>query len=404
MSSASSQPGVPRRKVLVVDDEPNVLHGIRRTLYKVRGQWGLLEAGSGEEAIEILDVESIDVLLCDLQLPGVDGSQVLSYASKVQPAAVRILFSGGDLDDLVLASTKHAHQFLLKPAQPHQLLERLESAAELQRSLEDERLMKVVSRCGDLPALPDLYLRVQREMESPQATVTSVGAILAADAAMSLRLLRAANSALARPRQEVTTVVQAVSLLGLDTVCALIIAADLFESPAPEVRTLESLWKHSMEVAACAQALAKHERLDQRHQNLAFLAGTLHDVGELVLHARLGQEYAELVQQADAAGTTLEEAQRQHLGATHAQVGAYLLSLWGMPVEVVRAVAASHGPSEHAGDELMPLLVHFADVFVTRAMPTAGPPHARLNTGWMTRRGATRRVADWRKVCADALA
>ena len=405
MSDTICQPGAPRRKVLVVDDDPSILHGLRRTLYAVRGQWALLEAGSGEEAIEILDAESIDVLLCDLlQSPGVDGRQVLSHAWQVQPTAVRILFSGGSQDELVLASTGHAHQFLLKPAQPHKLLERMKAAAELRGLLGDEGLVRLVSRCGNLPTLPNLYLRVQREMESPRGTVTSVGAILAEDAGMSLRLLRTANSALAGPRREVTTAVQAVSLLGLDVVCALILAADLFEPPAPGALPLEPLWKHSMQVAACAQALAKHERLDQRHQDLAFLAGTLHDVGELVLHARLGQEYAKLVQQADAAGAPLEEAEREHLGATHAQVGAYLLGLWGMPTEVVHAVAASHGPPEQAEDELMALLIHFADVFVGRAIPAAGTQHASLHKDWIARRGATRRLAAWREVCAGAMA
>lgn len=399
-----AQASAPRLKILVVDDEPNVLQGLRRTLHGVRERWEVIEAKSGADAMEILDSQTVDVLLCDLHMPHVDGRQVLSHAWQMQPTAVRILFSGGAQDDLALASTGHAHQFLLKPTQPQKLLERLAVAAELRRSLADERLVRIVSRCGDLPTLPGLYLRVQREVESAQGTLTSVGAILAEDPGMSVRLLHAANSALLGARQEVTSVVQAVSLLGLDLVCALLLAADLFESPAPGPLPLEPLWTHSLQVAACARALAKHERLDQRLQNLAFLAGTLHDVGELVLHAGLGPEYAKLVRVSEAEGAPIEDVERKHLGATHAQVGAYLLGLWGMPEAVVRAVAAGHGLAEHARDELMPLLVHFSDVFVGRAMPSAAAPHARLDRNWMGRRDAAKRLASWREVCAAVVA
>ena len=104
-----------RRRILYVDDEPKILDGLRRMLYPMRHQWDMAFAQSGQEALDILEGESFDVIVTDIRMSGMDGSQLLREAAERYPHMVRIVLSGQAGDETILRSVRHAHQYLPKP-------------------------------------------------------------------------------------------------------------------------------------------------------------------------------------------------------------------------------------------------------------------------------------------------
>jgi putative nucleotidyltransferase with HDIG domain len=120
---------------------------------------------------------------------------------------------------------------------------------------------------------------------------------------------------------------------------------------------LEALWQHSLEVATTARALALYEKMPQAKADEAFLAGMLHDVGKVVFATRA-------VPMPDGSPASVEEAVAQ-MNSHHAEVGAYLLGLWGFPNPIIEAVAFHHAPSQTGGEGLcLPKLIHIADRLV----------------------------------------
>jgi putative nucleotidyltransferase with HDIG domain len=145
----------------------------------------------------------------------------------------------------------------------------------------------------------------------------------------------------------------------LDTLGALVLGHGVFKSGVAtglEGFSLERLWQHSLDVAATARAVALCEQYPKEKADEAFLGGMLHDVGKIVFATRLAA--------ATDGAVSVQEAFAQ-MEACHAEVGAYLLGLWGFPNPIVAAVAFHEAPSQAVGEALaLPHLIHIADRLV----------------------------------------
>jgi putative nucleotidyltransferase with HDIG domain len=177
---------------------------------------------------------------------------------------------------------------------------------------------------------------------------------------MTANVIKLVNSAFFGTRQPIGTADRAVAYLGLDTIGALVLGHGVFKSGVTtdmEGFSLEELWQHSLDVAAAARTVALYEKLPRAHVEQAFLAGMLHDVGKVVYATRRPRA-------TDSPNLSGEEAFAQ-MEAHHAEVGAYLLGLWGFPTSIVEAVAFHHSPTQTAADGLtLAALVHIADRLV----------------------------------------
>ena len=149
-----------------------------------------------------------------------------------------------------------------------------------------------------------------------------------------------------------------------------------------------------------ARKIAEAEGLPYSIGDQAFLAGLLHDVGKLLLATSFNHQYRQVRQALQKVLLADWEVEKKVLNCTHAEVGAYLLSLWGLPDSVVEAVAWHHRPGEKPGADLDPVaLVHFANA-VDHA---AQIPPALLEVGWLDRPfldklGLNERFAQWREL------
>jgi HD-like signal output (HDOD) protein len=161
------------------------------------------------------------------------------------------------------------------------------------------------------------------------------------DAALASRVLQLANSPCYGSPRSVLDVSAALERLGVPTLRHLAFTLDVratFPVRSLPARALEDLERHSRLTARIARQLVD----DPQEADAAFLGGLLHDCGKLVLLDRLPEVFREAVARARRSGRPVQEEERALLGVGHAEIGAYLLGLWGLPDPVVEAVAFHH--------------------------------------------------------------
>lgn len=352
-----------KNRILFVDDEPNLLEALRRILRDMRPQWEMEFAASAQQALDLLAGNPFDVVVTDMRMPGMDGCQLLEKVKLERPQMVRIILSGHSDRSLILSSVGLAHQFLSKPCDIETLKATISRACAMQELLTDEFLIKIVSGIDSLPSLPSLYEEVVEEVNSEEGTLERIAEIIAKDAGMSAKLLQLVNSAFFGLPAKVTSVHRAVSLLGTETIKTLVLSVKIFSQfDRPGLPSVSRLWEHSLYTGMMARSIAAQQDLRQNHIDEAFTAGLLHDVGKLILLEKLPDKSAEASRLSVAAGRPIWEAEQSVFGTTHAQVGAYLIGLWGLSETLVKATAFHHSPGKSSDRSFSPLTaVHLAD-------------------------------------------
>lgn len=393
-----------KKRVFFVDDETMVLQGLQRMLRPMRNDWDMEFIESGTAALERMAAAPADVVVSDMRMPGMNGAQLLTEVMKRFPKTVRIILSGHADHELVLKAVGSTHQYLHKPCEPELLKATVQRAVALGDSLENEQVKSLVAQMSRLPSLPTVYLRVVDELQSSDASLARVGEVIAQDVGMSAQVLKLVNSAFFGLRRRVANAVDAVNYLGLDTIKALVLSLHTFsqyESTDLGGISLVALRNHSLLTAACAKHIARLENADAKLVDEAFVGGLLHDTGKLVLAANFSQPYARAMKLARDGGLSFTAAENGVFACTHADVGGYLLGLWGLPVPVVECVSYHHHPNRTLEDHFSPLTaVHVANVLAYKLDREAfAGSRPQLNTEYLTRVGVMGRVASWEESC-----
>jgi len=337
-----------------------------------------------------------------------DGETLLREVTERRPEMVRIALSGQCDAETVLRSVGGAHRFLAKPCDGRTLVDVIRRACALRELLAHPGLKKVVSSVRSLPSLPSLYLEVVAALKSPDTSVRDVAQIIAKDMAMLAKILQLVNSAFFGMSQPISSPEQAVSILGLKMIKALVLTFQLFsqfDRTKLNGFAIEAVAQHSMATGALARRITLTRTRDRHTLDDALTAGLLHDVGKILLADRLPEEYAEARSLAQSEQRPAPEAETERLGADHAAVGAYLLGLWGLPDAIVEAVAYHHRPSECCHQEFAALTaVHAANAIEYECAGRAsdGPPPA-FDADYLEALGMTAQAVAWREKAMEML-
>jgi len=339
-----------KRHILFVDDDPMVIRGFKRSADEYSDIWEMYFATSGQDALHILSQFPIDVMITDMRMPVMSGSQLLETVSQRFPGVVRFVLSGNTEAARVLEVTRLAHQFIAKPIEMKLLREIVERSCQLRDLLSNPSLIHLVTGLKKVPSVPNLYTRLMKELQSEDPTPKVVGDIIAQDAAMTAKILQLVNSAFFGLPGHVSNPQRAVTILGINIIKALVLGIQVFsEFQGYEYPgfSIDSLWHHSLVVGNLSKAIAASAGLEAKTQDEAQVAGILHDIGKLLqLHIPNFFRSIKIV-----GGRVLLDSDYNAFGTSHAELGAYLLGLWGLPVAIVEAVAFHHRPDRQASSK-----------------------------------------------------
>jgi HD-like signal output (HDOD) protein len=352
-----NQDNSKKKKILFVDDEPNVLNGLERMLRPMRHVWTVTFAATSQKALEILKGSHFDVVVTDIRMPVMNGLQLLSEVKRLYPDTVRIILSGESDRELTMKAVNVSHQFLNKPCDTEILKDAISRIGELSSLLQKESIKAMVSKVDSLPSLPSLYVEIMKELQSDNSSIRKIGDIISRDLAMTAKILQLVNSSYFSLPRHISSPEQAVFLLGLDTIRSLVLSIQVFSQfklKKISQHYLTRLWDHSMRTAGSSKKVAIQERQDQVVIDNSFMSGLLHDSGKLVMASCFGDEYAEIIAMNEGV-RSLTEKEREMFDVTHAEAGAYLMGLWGLPHTIIEAIAYHHSPGRSHTKQFTPL-------------------------------------------------
>jgi HD-like signal output (HDOD) protein len=331
--------------VLFVDDEPRQLEGLRRMLHAQRHEWEMTFAPGGEAALALMAASPFDVIVSDMRMPGMDGAKLLARVRELHPQVVRIVLSGHTELSTALRVVPVAHQFLAKPCDAGTLRVAIERACHLKGLLNDDSIRSTVGALRDLPSLPRTYNALTQALSQPDVSLPKIGRIVEQDVGISAKVLQLVNSAFFGLAHSITNIEHAVVYLGIDTLRSLTLSVEIFrvfqpKTPLPGF-SLEGLERHARLAAHIAARLPVPKHL----ADIPMVAGMLHDVGKLILAWKFPERFKNLLAQGAEERCPLYKLEEREYGFSHAEIGAYLLGLWGLPYTLVEAVALHHGPN-----------------------------------------------------------
>jgi HD-like signal output (HDOD) protein len=392
-----------KKQICFVDDESKALNALKQAMAGISGAWDCIFVSNGPAALTAMTAHPFDAVVANMQLRGMNGAELLQEIGKRHPKTLR--FVVGDVADqeLIINCIGGAHQFIARPYNPQVLMSTIQRSLALDAWLSTEQLRALVPRLRRLPSLPSTYFEVLKQVESPRASAQNIGEVIARDPVVTARLLQMVNSASLALSQKITDPVEAVSLLGMETVKSLVLCLQVFSQNDEAKKagiSFDRLWAHSYAVANVARKIVLSHNGDSRMANDAFTAGLLHDVGRIVVASNLPEEYAAVIAAARKNNSALIDEEAAQLGVTHAAVGAYLLSLWGMPAPLVEAAALHHTPSHTFTREFSLLtVIHAANAFVhEQDANNEGLPATKLDVAYLDSLGLSGKLDAWRKM------
>jgi HD-like signal output (HDOD) protein len=410
-------------RVLFVDDDANVLHGLKVMLHTMRNQWQMGFAQGGAEALALMEQDGpFHVVVSDIHMPGMHGAEFLTKVMEQYPQTVRFVLSGNLDNKALIESSSVAHQVLSKPCDPNLLRSLLVRALSLRDRLTESPLKATLLDMGALPSVPVIYWEIMNEINSPEPSIERVGMIIEKDPGMSAKVLQIVNVHSGQTRR-ISNIREAARLLGLENIKSFVLMVEIYSQyEAPESLEgfhLESLWHHGLMVGKCAKIIVESESGDRKVMDDSYTSGLLHDIGILMMASKLPEEFQNAVRYAREKRVTLEEAEKKLLRATHGELGGYLLDLWGISEHIVDAITNHYMPSASPdigyssfdGDwadkmaRITPLTaVHVANYFCQDGDGDeceAGRARSEIDMYYLDRIGMSDRVEKWWNLCAQ---
>lgn len=332
------------KRILFIDDEPQILDALQDSLRGHRRRWDMTFVCGGEEAVAELLGSTYDVVVSDVRMPRVNGVDVLKYAKENNPNAIRIALTGFADQKSTIELTTLAQRYLTKPCVVEELDEVITRDLGLIDAFDNKRVQEIAGSSGRLPANDVNTRQLIERLDSSDGNIDEIAGIVEQDIAMTAKILQLANSSFFRRQQSVVSAKQAISFLGLDVLRSLVLANQMFNETdeLPKVACFDpkALYEHSVLTSTIARDLFPDDNAT------SFTAGLLHDVGKFVILKR-HPELVPVLTHADSNVPNLwvsNDKQREILGCTQSEVGAYILNLWGIPTDIIEAIVFHDNP------------------------------------------------------------
>ncbi len=326
-----------RPKILFVDDEADLLAGLRLSLRKLRNEWDMVFVEGATKAWPHA-LEGVDIVVTDLRMPGMNGADFLKLVQRGFPTTTRIVLSGYANQDMALEAIGVAHGWLHKPSTTPAIVEALRRAVRARAAIEDDRLRRIVFGARAIPSYPRRYAEVSRLLRDSASSMEMIAESVACDPGIASKLLHLSNSPLFSRSLPVANVRDALCVLGLETFAQLVLVSEVFEI-FDRLRVhagIEVSWLE--ERAMRLSMMMKELFIDPRDTATAATVGAIHDIGILLLMQ--GEGDYDAVQQTVASGTmSRAAAEIATYGFCHGEAAAALARAWDLPEALIEALA-----------------------------------------------------------------
>jgi HD-like signal output (HDOD) protein len=390
------------KRILIADADATALVEFREALGET---WAVVGATTGGAALEEAQKQPFNVVVANYDLPDFSGAELLNRFRASHPKTLRFIAAAEALKEKVMCHVLRGHQFLPVPFDRATLKNSIDRSMASDYGMNNS-LRELVGRIRTFPTIPSLYVEVANALKDPNATTEKIGAMISKDMAMTTKLVQLLNSAYFGLPRIITDPTEAVGILGFETVQSLIMTVkllSLYDKVKPVYFSIDNIWRHSTNVARTARVMALLETGDNDCSGIAYTAGLMHDLGKVILAANFDGQYHGAHNVARKQQIPLWEVEKDIFGATHGEIGAYLLGLWGMSAEVVKVEALHHQPLR-AGDTTFTALtaVHVANALEHEVNPEAdGLPTPLLDVDYLQQLGLEERVEMWRNARRD---
>lgn len=387
-----------KKRVLFVDDDQAILDGLEDLFFRDRNRWDMAFALGGARALAELQAKPFDVVVSDMQMRGMDGATLLGIVKDKFPGTVRMVLSGHAQRASILRALPSMHQYFSKPCDAGRLRAAIDRSLEITGQPTGD-LRALIGKLNQVPSPPLSYIELTKLVNDDSRPLADAARIVAGDPAIAAKTLQLANSAAFGAQRAITSIEDCVAYLGIDLIRCLTLTSSVFGGD-PRASTaglaLEALHTTALLTASLTRKLIG----ERKDADLGFAAGLLHDIGEAVLAVGLPETYVDLCRTARAAGEPLIVAERREFGATHAEIGACLLGMWGLPAEIVEIVAHHHDPAA-APSTLHTMLaaLHVADAL---AAPVAARYDHIIDPALLETLGCAAQLDDWRAIAQQA--
>ena len=351
------------RRLLFVDDETNILSGLKRMLRPFSNEWEVDVATSGEEALKKLEASKFDCIITDMRMPGMSGAALLSKVHDRFPGVARFVLSGHADSGPIMQAVPVTHQFMSKPIAADKLVEAMRRACALHDLVGDEKLRTLLGKIASLPARPEVFSELTNILSDENASTDDIARVVEKDIAISTKLLQVVNSAFFGLAQNMSKVKDAVAYLGVAMIKSLVLSQEMFKVFDNKVTipgySIDADYRISTHTARIAKTLLKGRQTSDD----AFMAGILYRSGRLIMAQHMPEQLKALIGFEDEGKLTIQTEQ-EVAGAPVAHIAAYLLGLWGLPYPVVEAVAHYQAPWKvpHEGMQVLDA-IYIASVF-----------------------------------------
>jgi HD-like signal output (HDOD) protein len=352
-------------KIIFIDDDQNVLQGLKRMLVPMMGSMQMEFFDLAADALKYINSSPVDLVICDLQMPGFNGVQFLEKIRSSSPSTIRYILTGMIDHPLHHSALKLAHQVIAKPCRPELLRELILRAARLKKQFDQSELAAVLPRIQALPSLPSSYQRVMDYLANSTASCRGLTRFLETDIGMCARIMQLANSAYYGRPGKVRNLIQAVVYLGIKTVEAMVLHEGVFSTIDPAMAErfrVAGLENHCMRVGMLARRISTDLIMPPDLLEQASMAGILHDTGKIVMISEFTDRFEQALVLSRDGGMTLPEAEKHVCGFSHAELGAALLNLWSMPADIIETAAFHHTPQVNSPNETADRSLSLADV------------------------------------------
>jgi HD-like signal output (HDOD) protein len=341
MTDSSGAPA-PKR-ILFIDDEPALLQALKRVLRPLRNEWDVQVESSPRVALDRLELETFDVVVTDMRMPSLDGVSVLTQVMQRSPDSIRLVLTGGSEPEAAMRAVGVAHQFLAKGCDVENIRETVLRISRMRDRMHDENMRALIGEIDGLPAVPAICLELNRTLAQPDFSMRQVASVVEKDPAVCAKILQLVNSSFFGVGRKITQVHDAVAYLGASMLKNLVTSVSLW-------RTLEGVRPAAIgqlqQVHTRCQRVGGFARLmmgkDRARSEEAFISGLLHDIGLTLLIAYLPERYDRVSSEMPKTGLSFYEVERSLYTVDHAEIGAYLLDAWGLPFQILEAVAFHH--------------------------------------------------------------